>query len=209
MIHRRALLVGSAALLAPPAGLAQQLPAATLSDQDRADITRVEAYLDRLRSLRARFVQVSQAGAIAEGRLYLQRPGRMRLDYADPTPLLVIAASGQLIQHDRELKQTTYLLVSQTPAAVLLRETVRLAGDVTVVAVERAANALRIGLVQTADPRAGRITLVFAERPLQLSSWVVVDGQGAVTRVTLSEIETGIALDPELFRFREEPQRRD
>ena len=101
------------------------------------DITRAEAHLESLRSLTARFVQVSERGAVAEGRLHFQRPGKLRLDYAPPTPLLVIAASGQVIQHDSELKQTSYIPLSSTPLAVLLRERVELSGDVTPVAVER------------------------------------------------------------------------
>ena len=91
----------------------------------------------------------------------------------------------------------------------LLRERVVLSGDVTVTGVDRAAGMLRVALVQTSDPRAGRITLVFGERPFQLASWVVVDGQGATTRITLSEIEPDVALDPQLFEFREEPANRN
>jgi outer membrane lipoprotein-sorting protein len=202
MFPRRAVLAGLAALAAAPRGAAAQT--FQPSPEDRRDIARVEAYFEALRTLRARFVQVSDQGAVAEGRLFIQRPGRLRLDYADPAKLLIVATGGQLIQHDRELKQTTYLLLSLTPAAVLLRERVTLSGDVTVTGVARATGTVRISVVQTSDPRAGRITLVFGDRPFQLSSWIDVDGQGATTRVTLSEIETGMALDPQLFVFREE-----
>lgn len=205
MFARRAVLAGLAAIATSPRGAAAQ--SFQPSPEDRRDIARVEAYFEALRTLRARFVQVSDQGAVAEGQLYIQRPGRLRLDYADPAKLLIVAAGGQLIQHDRELKQTSYILLSATPAAVLLRERVTLSGDVTVTGVARDAATLRIAVVQTADPRAGRITLVFGERPFQLSSWIVVDGQGATTRVTLSETQTGMALDPQLFVFREEDQR--
>ena len=201
MIGRRAILAGLATLAASRGAAAQGFQP---NADDRRDIARVEGYLDGLRSLRARFMQVSDRGGVAEGRLYLQRPGRLRLDYADPVKLLIVAARGQLIQHDSELKQTTYLPLSSTPAAVLLRDKVTLSGDVTVTAVDRGAGTLRVELVQSADPRAGRITLVFLERPLQLASWVVIDSQGTTIRVTLSEIETGMALDPQLFEFREE-----
>ncbi len=40
-----------------------------------------------------------------------------------------------------------------------------------------------------------------AESPLELRQWRVVDAQGVATTVSLSEIETGMKLDPELFRF--------
>ncbi|MBL8701813.1 MAG: outer membrane lipoprotein carrier protein LolA [Alphaproteobacteria bacterium] len=184
-------------------------PASTpLSDQDRRDVQRVEAHLNELRSLTADFLQISDQGGVAEGRIYLQRPGRLRLDYADPTPLLIIAARGQIIQHDRELKQTTYLPLSSSPAAILLRERIALSGDVTVAAVERAAGTLRIGLIQTEDPRAGRLTLVFRDSPLQLANWVVVDGQGATTRVNLTNIQSGTTIDQKLFEFRDDPLQR-
>jgi outer membrane lipoprotein-sorting protein len=201
MICRRAILAGLAALAAPRGTAAQGFQP---SADDRRDIARVESYLQGLRTLRARFLQISDRGGVAEGRLYIQRPGRLRLDYADPAKLLIIVARGQLTQHDRELKQTTQVLVSSTPAAVLLRDKVALEGDVTVTGVERGAGTLRVELMQTADPRAGRITLAFVERPFELASWTVVDGQGTTIRVTLSEIETGVVLNPQLFEFREE-----
>ena len=175
-----------------------------LTAQDRQDVTRVESYLNQLKTLTARFVQISDQGGIAEGRIYLQRPGRLRLDYADPVPLLIVAARGQIVQHDKQLKQTTYLPISSTPAGILLRETVTLSGSVTVTGVERGAGSLRVSLVQSDDPRAGRLTLVFAESPRQLVTWVVVDSQGATTRVALSEILNGTQIDPRLFEFREE-----
>ncbi len=209
MVSRRVLLSGLAAGLAIPAARAQQRnappPVSTpLTAQDQQDVTRVESYLNQLKTLTARFVQISDQGGVAEGRIYLQRPGRLRLDYADPVPLLIIAARGQILQHDKQLKQTTYLPISSTPAGILLRETVTLSGSVTVTGVERGPGSVRVGLVQSDDPRAGRLTLVFAEAPLQLASWVVVDSQGATTRVALSEIQNGAQIDPRLFEFRED-----
>lgn len=214
MISRRSCLLAMTALGIPASGLAQRSPApagkhAVLTDQDRADIARIETYLNALRTLTARFVQVAEQGGVAEGRIYLQRPGRLRLDYADPVPLMILAARGQIIQHDRQLRQTTYLPLSSTPAAILLRETVTLSGSVTVTGVERGPASIRVTIVQTDDPRAGRLTLAFAERPLQLTNWVVVDGQGATTRVALSEIQNGVPIPAQLFEFRDEQLNRN
>lgn len=214
MISRRACLLAMTALGVPASGFAQRSPApagkqAPLTEQDRADIARIETYLNALRTLTARFVQVAELGGVAEGRIYLQRPGRLRLEYADPVPLLVLAARGQIIQHDRQLRQTTYLPLSSTPAAILLRETVTLSGSVTVTGVERGPASIRVTIVQTEDPRAGRLTLAFAERPLQLTNWVVVDGQGATTRVALSEIQNGVPIPAQLFEFRDEQLNRN
>ena len=199
---RRALLAMLAA--APIAAAAAQDPRApALTEQDRADIARIEAYLNALRTLEARFVQIAESGATAEGTVQLARPGRMRLEYDPPVPLLVVAFGGQIVQYDKQLKQATYLPLSATPAAILLREQIKLSGDVTVTRLERGASALRVTLVQSSDPRAGQLTLVFADRPLQLTSWIVVDAQGQSIRVALAEIRNDIPLDPQLFTFRD------
>jgi outer membrane lipoprotein-sorting protein len=176
-------------------------PRAPLSEQDRADIARVENYLNSIHTLSARFMQVSDTGGTAQGKLYLSRPGKLRLEYDPPVPILMVANGGFLIHYDKQLKAVTHLPIDSTPAGLLVREHVALSGDVTVGNVERGPGSLRVTLLQTKDPNAGRITLVFGERPFALSNWQVVDAQGNVTRVALIDPHVGVALDPALFRF--------
>ena len=92
MTRRRAILLAGIASIAMPAASPAQQGASSLSAEDRGDIARAESHLDTLRTLSARFLQVSDRGAVAEGKLHLHRPGRLRLDYAPPSPLLIIAA---------------------------------------------------------------------------------------------------------------------
>lgn len=172
-----------------------------LTDQDRSDIARVETYLNDIRTMTARFMQVSDTGGTAEGKLFLSRPGRLRLEYDPPVPILLVANSGFLIHYDKQLKAVTHLPIDSTPAGLLVRERIALSGDVTVSAVERGPGSLRVTVQQSKDPQAGKITLVFSERPFALSSWQVVDAQGNVTRVALLEPRVGVPIDPTLFRF--------
>lgn len=197
---RRAVLAGlTLALVARPSAFAQSRRA--LSDADRADVARVESYLNDVRTLEARFLQIGPDGATAEGTFWLARPGRLRLEYDTPNPNLLIADGRALAHIDRSLRTIAYLPLDSTPAGVLVRADVRLAGDVDVVGVERGPGVLRVSIVQTSDPRAGRLTLVFAERPFQLSSWNVVDAQGLTTRITLLDPRVGQAIDPQRFRI--------
>lgn len=204
LLGRRRLL-SLAAAAAAGAALGPEAGAATtprgLSEQDRADVARVESYLNGIRTLSARFMQVSDTGGTAEGKLFLSRPGRLRLEYDPPVPILMVANGGFLIHYDKQLKAVTHLPIDSTPAGLLVRENIALSGDVTVSAVERGPGSLRVTLRQTKDPNAGRIMLVFGERPFALSNWQVVDPQGNVTRVALIEPHVGMPLDPALFRF--------
>ena len=195
MVRRRPLLLLPALLAAPAA--AQRPPAPTRA----ADIARVEAYLNGLTTLRARFLQVAESGASAEGDALIWRPGRMRFDYDAPEPTLIVAWEGQVMHYDRELNSPSIVPASQTPLAVLLRPRIRLSGDIAVGAVERAGGFLRLTLRRGGAEEEGSLTLVLEENPLALRQWQVVDAQRHRTTVTLTQVETGVRLDPNLFAF--------
>jgi outer membrane lipoprotein-sorting protein len=195
-MNRRTLLAAPALLL--PLSARSQAP----QDQGQAEvIARVEAYFNAMTTLRARFLQIAQGGASAEGTAWIWRPSRMRFEYDPPEPTLLIAADGQFFHFDRELRQPTVVPLASTPLSVLLRSPLRLSGDVTVAGIERAGGLVMVTVFRTAQPSEGRITLVLEEDPMALRQWVVVDAQGRTTRVTLTRIETGQRFDPFLFAF--------
>ena len=175
--------------------------AAALTGADRADVARVEAYLNGIRTLSSRFLQVSSSGGYSEGTFDLSRPGRLRIEYDPPVPILMVADGRQLVYYDRKLKQVSYMGLDSSPVGILLADTISLSKKITVTEIERSPGAIRVGLVKTEDPNAGRLTLVFADSPLQLRKWVVEDAQGATTTVSLLSPRTDVKLDPKLFRF--------
>jgi outer membrane lipoprotein-sorting protein len=196
---RRPLLSLPALLLVARAAAAQRGPGAPLNRA--AEIARVEAYLNSLTTLRARFLQVADSGAAAEGTAYIWRPGRMRFDYDPPEPTLIIAWEGQVMHYDRDLRTPSIVPAAQTPLGVLLRPRIALSGDITVTEVERSGGFLRLTLRRTGAEAEGSLTLVLEETPLALRQWVVVDAQRRRTTVTLSQVESGVALDWRLFAF--------
>ncbi len=186
-----------AALVALPTAAA----AAPLSEADRRDVARVEAYLNTVSSVKARFVQRSSAGQLAEGWVYLQRPNRIRLDYRPPAYLQIYARGYWLVYVDTEMEEITHVPLESTPAGFLVREPVRLSGDISVVRVERNAGALRLHVVQTEEPEAGKVVLTLRDSPMRLSHWTVVDAQGVETRVSLLDPQFNVVLDDKLFEF--------
>lgn len=194
-IPRRTVLLSG--LLLPASALAAPMPAPTQRDQ--ADITRVEAYLNSLKSLKAHFVQVAQDGGMSEGTAWLERPGRMRFQYAPPSPFLLLAAHGVLTFNDKSLQQTSNIPLSRTPLGILLAEHVTLSGSVTVTGVQSLPGQVQITVVRTDSPGDGSLTLIFADNPLALKQWTVVDAQRRETHVTLYDVQTGGKFDQRLF----------
>jgi outer membrane lipoprotein-sorting protein len=175
------------------------------SAQDHADIARIEAYLNSIRSMKARFVQTAPDGGISQGVAILQRPGRMRFQYDPPSPFLLVANYGILVFHDSQLNQTSNIPLSRTPLGILLADHASLSGDVGVTRFVRLPGQLQVTVVRTANPGEGSLTLVFADNPLTLRSWTVVDQQGKQTRVTLTNMEVGATVDAKLFEYRDVP----
>jgi outer membrane lipoprotein-sorting protein len=181
----------------------QPAPAALPPATHAEELARVEQYLNRLTTLKADFVQINPDGATVTGELYYQRPDKMRLDYNPPSDILIVSDGWTIVYYDRRLEQVSHLFPNSTPLGFLLRDKIRLSGDVTVTDVRRAAGELHVTLVQTDEPNQGSIQLSFAEEPLQLRRWTLFDAEGHATRLVLERPQTGLRLDRELFRFRD------
>ncbi len=193
------LLVVVAAVLVGPAAAAP--PDSRLSAADREDITRIETYFNGIETMRARFLQVTSTGAYSEGTFSLWRPGRMRIEYDPPVPVLIVADGSTLVYHDKKLMQVSYLGIDSSPAGLFLAERVSLSKTVTVTRFERGGRTLRVTVVKKDDPLEGSLTLIFEERPLTFRKWIIADAQGVETTVSLLGPRFGAPLDPELFRF--------
>ncbi len=198
-MKRRALL--ACTLLLPILPAARAAARFQPTAQDRADLARIEAYLNGLKNLKAKFIQIAPDGGLASGTAWLSRPGRMRFEYNPPTPFLLVAGHGLLVFHDAKLGQTSNIPLGQTPLGILLAENVRLSGDLTVLGLRREPGMLELQVTRTANPGEGTLTLVFADNPLTLRQWTVLDAQRKETRVTLSGVELGGTFDPKLFEF--------
>ena len=182
---------------------AQQAPhqTAALSETDRADIERAEEYLNSIRSLKSSFVQTASHGGVAEGTLYLQRPGTMRIDYKPPTPLQLFADGTWLIYLDSELQQVNQVPLNATPAAFLVRDHISLSGDIAVKRVTRRRGTLNFHLTQSENSDAGQLVVTLADSPLSLRGWTVIDAQGVETTVTLVGPSVNPDIPPRTFIY--------
>lgn len=205
------LMISAAGLLAAPLGTAlaaSKAVPAKLDDKQKAELARVETYLNSIRTLRARFLQVADDGGNAEGDVLISRPGLMRIEYDPPVPHLIVTTGNLLLYHEKKLNQTSYIPLSSSLAGFLVRDQIRLSGDVVVTDLQEQKGVLRVTLVKADEPQAGRLTLVFSDGPLQLRQWSVTDAQGAVTRITLVDPQFGVPLDKKLFAFDPPPRER-
>jgi outer membrane lipoprotein-sorting protein len=194
-------LIALALGLAAAPGPAGAVVPASFGAEQRDALAKAEAALSGVRSLTARFQQMTSRGGFAEGKVMIERPGHMRLEYDPPTDILIVADGSYLIYADLDLRQVSHIGLDETPAGILLRDAVSFADpDVTVRDVRRVSGLVEIDVVMTDEPTAGELTLVFAEDGFALRQWRVLDAEGVETTVALSQVRTGVDLDDALFK---------
>ncbi|CAK0741791.1 outer membrane lipoprotein carrier protein [Azospirillaceae bacterium] len=172
-----------------------------LSASDRGEIQKVEQYLNQVHTLKARFLQTSESGHQATGTLYLSRPGRMRLEYDPPIKDYIVADGLFVFMWDGEMEQSSSTPIGNSLAEFILRDHLKLAGDIAVTGLRRDPGVIEVSLIERDDAGKGELTLVFETAPLRLRKWRVVDAQGATTQVALLNVENEISLDDKLFYF--------
>ncbi len=174
-------------------------------EDDAALLARASAYLNKIDTLQARFLQIDGRGGVAEGDLYVDRPGKMRLAYDPPTPILIVADGSYVIYVDLELGEPSYLDIDDTPAGFLLEPDWSFTDDdVIVKEILRQPGVIEITASRADDPSAGDLTFVFSDGPFELRQWRVKDTQSQEVTVTLFETKTGLDFDSNLFRYEDD-----
>ena len=171
---------------------------------NRADLTRITNYLNGISTMQGTFVQVGPDGDLSEGTFYMRRPGRVRFEFNPPNPTLIVADGFWVAVIDTIDKTFDRFPLSETPLDLLLRDRVDLRTSNSVRSIERSAGQLRVKAIDPNAPNQGSITMIFADNPLSLTQWIVIDAEGLATTVALAETKRNVKLSPKLF-FIEEP----
>jgi outer membrane lipoprotein-sorting protein len=164
-------------------------------------VPEIERYVNSIRTLQARFVQSNPNGSVAQGTLYVRRPGRMRFEYDKPSQLKVVADGTQVTMWDPATKDFGQWPIGWTAASFLVRDPFTLSGDLTVESLQRTGDGLQLTLVQTRKPQEGKVMVRLAENPLTLRGWSIIDNRGNKVDVTLTDLKTGGQLADSLFKY--------
>ncbi|MFN3230619.1 MAG: LolA family protein [Alphaproteobacteria bacterium] len=216
MIRLKTIALACVAVLAPLSVTAETTvediiwnsPDAPATTTEAEDLARIEAYMDGIETLQARFYQTAPNRYVSTGTLSLQKPGKLRFEYEPPSPLLVVSNGSAITLIDYDLKQVTRWPINDTPLRPLVRANLAFGDDVEIVDLERSDAWIRVSVVDPENRDEGTMRLVFKREPFELNQWEVIDGRGQVTIVALDDMEKNVALDESLWKWDDpRPQR--
>ena len=171
--------------------------------QSSENLQKIESYLNNIKSLEATFVQMASNGATAEGRLFIKKPNKIRMEYAEPTNVLIVGDGNFIVYNDLDLDQVTHIDYEDIPASLILSNLIKIDGkDLKVLDFYQDSGSTSITLDYAKKGDIGPITLVFSNNPLELKQWKNVDPQSVEVTVSLSDIKKDIDLDDSVFKFK-------
>jgi len=173
-----------------------------LTAEQRAIVERVNSYLSSVQTLTGKFIQVGPDGTRTQGDFSIAKPGRVRFEYDDPSPIELIADGSSVVVRDRRLATQDVYPLSQTPLRFLLADRVDLAKDAHLVAVY--ADGVFVTVVaeeQNGIVGTSRLMIMFSAKDMQLKQWTVTDPQGYDTTVAVYNLDTSKRPDPALFKI--------
>jgi outer membrane lipoprotein carrier protein len=212
MRHRWAALVWVcaaliAALIGGAAAVAAGAAASPASD--------VEKYLAGLSSWSADFKQTIEDAQghvlrTAAGKFYLERPGKFRWDYAEPSEQLILADGKQIWFYDKDLAQANVRGVdgslASTPA-MLLSGTTSVSNEFDIKSLpDKAGSGLRwYQLVpKRADTDFREVQIAF-DKDGELAQMFLADKLNQITQVAFTHPLKNPKLAPDLFSFTPPP----
>ena len=168
----------------------------------------VDKYLDGLATWSADFSQTIDDGhgkvtRSAAGKLYLQRPGRFRWDYSDPSEQLILADGKQIWFYDKDLQQANVrgmdASLANTPA-VLLSGGASVSSQFDVTSLPPRDGLQWYQLVpRHTDTDFQLVRIGF--RNGDLASMFLADKLNQITQLTFSNSKRNAKFAPDLFKF--------
>ena len=168
-------------------------------EKNKSAKIQVKNFFENLITLEANFIQVSPSGNVSNGKLYLELPGKLRIDYENPNNLLITCKGFWIVIQDREAKTSNNIPVKNSPFALLLQNKSFLNNQNIKKEYNFEAGIISLKLKSQNNDNHESLVLEFSENPFNLKKWVIQDSLGENTTVLIQNAKYNNKLSHLLF----------
>ncbi len=155
------------------------------SNQQDLIKSKIENFFINLHTLEADFIQVSPSGVVSNGKLFLDLPGKLRLDYIKPNNLLITCKGFWIVVQDRNLKSTNNIPLSQTPFSILLDKKIDFNNEKFIFNFNQKLGVISVKIKIAENDQIGELVMEFSDEPFILKKWTIKDILGDETTVLI------------------------
>jgi outer membrane lipoprotein-sorting protein len=163
-----------------------------------ASAQKIANHFSSVKTMLGEFVQFGPRGEQTGGKFYIQRPGKLRFNFEDPSPLRVIADGRNVVIGNVKLKTWDIYPLSKTPLTLLLADKIDLSND-AVRGVREETDLTTIVLGNKTIFGDSTITMMFDSSTYDLRQWTITDNQNKDTSVMIYNVKTGVNFDDRVF----------
>ena len=147
--------------------------------------SKIEDFFVNLHTLDADFIQVSPSGEVSNGKLLLDLPGKLRLDYINPNNILITCKGFWIVVQDRNSKSTNNIPLQQTPFSILLDKKINFSNKKIILNFKQELGIVTLKVQIAENEEIGELIMEFSEEPLMLKKWIIKDIVGDETTVLI------------------------
>ena len=165
---------------------------------NESDLTKISNFFNSFSSISAEFIQLSSNGDKKTGILKVEKPNKIRVEYLNPSGLLLISDGLKLAVINEKLDNISLYKKDELPIGLFLnndflidkKNIINYSDKDNIIEIELSYNNLK-------DQRS--ITFFFEKKPLQLKKWTIKEANGIKTIMYLNNITFNEKLNKKEF----------
>lgn len=180
-------LTGSATLTTP-----------AFADAKRDAINAISSHFKNVPTMSGEFIQFGPNGEQTGGQFLIKRPGKIRFNYENPSPMMVVSNGKTLAVNNKKLKTWNYYPLNKTPLSLLLSDSIKI-NDKSIRNVDAGDDITTVIMGDKNIFGDSQITLLFDSKSQDLRQWTIKDAQGKETSVMIFNVKKNVKISNTKF----------
>lgn len=177
---------------------AMSFTTASLADAKKDAIEAISNHFKTVPTMTGEFVQFGPNGEQTGGKFLIKRPGKIRFNYEEPSPITVVSNGRTLAVKNKKLKTTNYYPLKKTPLSLLLSNKIKI-NDKSIRSVEAGKDVTTVVMGDKKIFGDSEITLLFDPQNQDLRQWTIKDAQGKETSVMIFNVKKNVKISNTKF----------
>ena len=170
--------------------LSANIMADNLVENHKKELTEIENYLNNVKNLTSDFIQTVPEGDINYGKFFLFRPGKMRIEYDEEIPILIVVNGNILSYIDLELEEKSNFPTGSTPASFLTRKNISFsAKDIELIDFKDDGERYMVAVRKKNRKEAGIFYLIFNKNPISFLRMRVKNDLDQITDISFKNTD--------------------
>ncbi len=174
------------------------LATTAVANDKKTAIKAISNHFKKVPTMAGEFVQFGPNGEQTGGQFLIKRPGKIRFNYENPSPITVVSNGRTLAVKNKKLKTTNYYPLKKTPLSLLLSNKIKI-NDKSIRSVEATKDITTVVMGDKKIFGDSQITLLFDPKTQELRQWTIKDAQGKETSVMIFNVKKNVKISNTKF----------